>query len=171
MKAKGMKWLRILHIISVSIWFGGTVCIGALAVICFFNLSETNFLITAPLIPRLYKKIILPIAIFTLLQGLIYGLMTNWGFIKHRWVMLKWIFTFSLIPCIGLGTIGQIFSVIDKVNASGFQGGFSDGRQVLLFISLQILIMLTMIVISVFKPLKKKDAGLRTHIPACTAIR
>lgn len=157
MTSKSMKWLRTLHIISTSVWFGATVCIGVLAVICFFNLSQTDFLITAPLITELYQKAILPIAIFTILQGLIYGFFTNLGLFKYRWVLLKWIFTFLLVPCIGVGTIGQMFSVIDKVNISGFNVGFSDGGIVLIFISLQILIMLIMIYISVFKPMKKKQ--------------
>jgi uncharacterized membrane protein len=152
MIGNGMKWLRTLHIISASVWFGATVCIGVLAVIIFFNLGESDFLKAAPLIPNLYQKIILPIAIFTMIQGLVYGFYTRWGFFKYGWVLLKWIFTFLLIPCIGVGTIGQLFSVIDKVNTSGFNGGFSDGGLVLLFISLQILTMLIMIGISVFKP-------------------
>lgn len=155
MKANSMKWLRTIHIASVSIWFGATVCIGVLAFICFFSLSEREFLKTISLVPTLYQKVVLPIAIFTIIQGLIYGFFTNWRFAKHRWVLLKWIFTFLLVPCVGVGTIGQIFSIIDKVNTSGFSGGFADGGIVLFFISLQIVIMLTMIGISVFKPWKK----------------
>lgn len=156
MKGKGMKWLRALHITSASVWFGATVCIGVLAIICFFDLSQSDFLITAPLIPKLFQKVILPIAIFTIIQGLIYGFFTNWGFFKYRWVLLKWILTLLLIPCIGIGTIRQIYLVIDKVNTSGLKGGFYDGRLVLLFISLQIVIMLIMIGISVFKPKTEK---------------
>lgn len=131
MKGVGMKWLRILHIVSASIWFGGTVCIGVLAIICFFNLSENAFLTVAPLIPMLYKKAILPMAIFIMIQGLIYGSFTKWGFIKHRWIILKWVLTLSLGPCIGMGTIGQLFSVIDKVSNFGFSGGFADGGRIL----------------------------------------
>ncbi|MGI6227353.1 MAG: hypothetical protein ACOYJ1_13975 [Peptococcales bacterium] len=159
MKSSIMKWLRTLHIISASIWFGGTVCIGVLTFICFFNLNETNFLIVAPLVPMLYQKAIMPMAIFTVIQGLIYGFFTNWGFIKHGWVLLKWIFTILLIPCVGFGTIGQLFSVMDKVNTSGFNGGFTDGGSILLFIALQILILLIMIGISVFKPKKKSQTN------------
>jgi len=153
-----MKWLRILHIIAASIWFGGTVCICALAIICFFQLSEDTFLTVAPLIPKLYQKAILPMSIFIMLQGLIYGFFTKWGFIKHGWIILKWLLTLSLGPCIGMGTIGQLFKVIDQVKHFGFKGGFADGATVLFFIFLQIFIMLIMITISVFKPKKKISA-------------
>lgn len=155
MKGNGMKWLRTLHIMSASIWLGSTVCIGVLAVLSFFNPSATDFLITAPLIPELYQKAILPVAILTIIQGLIYGFFTNWGFFKHGWVLAKWILLLLLIPCVGVGTIGQMFSVMENVKTSGFKGGFSDGGLVLLFISLQVLIMVIMIGLSVFKPKKK----------------
>ena len=150
-----LKWLRTLHIISAGLWFGATVCIGILAAICFFNQSEAEVLIIAPLVPELYRKIILRAALFTILQGLVYGFFTEWGFLRHRWVTLTWVFTILLSPCIGAGAIGQMFSLIDKVKTSGFNGGFYEGGTVLLFISLQILIMVIMIGISVFKPWKK----------------
>lgn len=152
LKSNSMKWLRILHIISASTWFGVTVSIGVLAVISFFSLGKTDFLIISPLIPELYQKVILPMTIITIIQGFIYGFLTNWGFFRYGWVLLKWILTLLLIPCVGVGTIGQMFLIIDKVNTSGFTGGLSDGGTVLIFISLQILIMLIMITISVFKP-------------------
>jgi len=151
-----MKWLRILHIVSVSIWFGATACIGVLTIICFFHVSPDEFLILAPLIPELYQKAVLPVAVLTILQGIIYGSFTKWGFFKHRWVLLKWILTALMIPCVGLGTIGQLFSVINKINIGGFTGGFADGGLILLCISLQISIMLFMIGLSVLKPGKPK---------------
>ncbi len=121
MKGKSLKWLRILHIISAGIWFGATVCIGGLAVICLSNPDAAEFLVTAPLVPELYRKMILPAALFTILQGLVYGFFTEWGFLKHRWVTIKWIFTILLIPCIGAGGIGQMFALIDKVKSSGLK--------------------------------------------------
>lgn len=120
LSATSMKWLRILHLISVSIWFGATVCIGVLTIFCFYHISIDQFLLIAPLIPELYQKTILPVAVFTILQGIIYGSLTKWGFIKYRWILLKWILTVLLIPCVGLGTIGQFFSVINKINTAGF---------------------------------------------------
>lgn len=63
------------------------VCIGALAIVSFFQLSETDFLTIAPLIPMLYQKVVLPMALITIIQGIIYGVFTNWGFFKHKWVL------------------------------------------------------------------------------------
>lgn len=164
MKGKTLKWLRILHIVSTGIWFGATVCIGGLSAICFFNQNESAFFIIAPLVPELYRQIILPAALFTIAQGLVYGFFTEWGFFKHRWVTLKWVFTILLITLIGVGAIGQMFSLIDKVKTTGFYGGLYDGGVVLLFISLQVIIMLIMIGLSVFKPWKKNKKSASPHL-------
>jgi len=157
LKLRGMKLLRLLHILTASIWFGGVVCMGGLAFICFFQFNETEFLTFAPWIPGLYQSVILPFALLTIVQGLTYGIFTNWGFIKHKWILWKWILLICVALCTGLGAIGQMFSVIEKVESSGFTGGFTDGGLVLLFISLQILFMVIMIILSVFKPMKRKN--------------
>ena len=152
LKKTGMRWLRVIHILSVSIWFGSVVCIGGLALICFFQLSEIGFLTVAPLVPELYQKVVMPIAIFTLIQGIIYGIFTNWGFIKYKWVLYKWGLVLLTALCTGLGGISQMFLVLDKVETTGFVGGFADGKYVLTFIFLQIIFMIIMIILSVFKP-------------------
>jgi uncharacterized membrane protein len=158
LKKKGMQWLRVLHILSVSIWFGSVVCIGGLALICFFQLSESEFLTMAPWIPELYRSVVLPFAIFAVIQGIVYGFFSNWGFFRHRWVLAKWCLVILTGLCTGVGGIGQMFAVLDKVEQSGFTGGLADGGSVLFFISLQVLLLLIMIVLSVFKP-KKRDGN------------
>ncbi len=149
---RGIECLRLLHILSASIWLGAVVCIGSLAYICFFTLNEAEFLTIAPLVPGLYQKVVFPVALFTIVQGIIYGLFTNWGFFRHKWVLCKWILALLAILCTGLGGIANMFSVLDKVGKSGFAGGFADGGLVLLFIALQIIFMIIMVILSVFKP-------------------
>ncbi len=147
-----MQWMRVLHVLSTSIWLGSVVCILGLAVICFFQLNERDFLIIAPLVPQLYKTVVMPIALFTIIQGIIYGLFSNWSFFKYKWLLLKWIFILLIALCTGLGGIGQMFAVLAKVESTYFIGGWADGGLVLLFVSLQVLFMLIMIVLSVLKP-------------------
>ncbi|WP_018305329.1 hypothetical protein [Desulfitobacterium hafniense] len=154
-----MKYLRVSHIITAAIWFGGVVCLSGLAWFGFFHLEESAFLTVAPLIPELYLKVIMPASLLTIVQGVVYGIFTNWGFFKHKWVILKWVSIPLLVACTGIGSISQIFSVIEKVKSNGFTGGFADGGIVLLFMTAQILIMSFMISISVLKPFKKKSAA------------
>lgn len=147
-----MKWLRVLHLITVSIWFGSVVCIFTLALICFFQLNEASFLAVAPLVPVLYKSLVLPVGLLTLIQGLVYGACTNWGFFKYRWIIFKWCLVILTTLCTGLGGIGQIFTVLERLRSVGYVGGWTDGGQFLFYVSLQILFMTIMILLSVFKP-------------------
>lgn len=86
-----MKFLRVFHVLTASIWFGGVVCIGVLTWICYFSLNESAFLVLAPIVPTLYSSIIAPVALLTIAQGIIYGLSTDWGFVKHKWIIFKWL--------------------------------------------------------------------------------
>jgi len=157
LKQRGMKWLRFFHFLTAGIWFGGVVCIGILAYICFFQLTEDEFLTVIPLVPVLYQRM-MPFALLTVAQGFIYGFFTKWGFFKHKWVLCKWISTVFIVLLTGLGGIVQIHATIVKVKTYGFEGGFADGGLALLFIFLQITLMVAMIALSVFKPWKGKQS-------------
>lgn len=154
-QARGMKWLRLVHILLTSVWFGAVVCIAVLTYLCFFQMNEREFLTTAPLISELYRKAVLPVALLVIFQGFIYGFFTNWGFIKFKWVFSKWMLTLLIVLCTGFGSIGQLIKAIKTVEIYGFTGGLADGGLVLLFIALQIVFMAIMIVLSVFKPGKR----------------
>ncbi|MCL1852722.1 MAG: hypothetical protein FWF88_06770 [Peptococcaceae bacterium] len=154
-KQRGMKWLRVLHLISGGVWFGATAAIAGLTIVAFFQSTETEFLVIAPLISFLFQKIAGPLALFVLIQGVIYGCWTKWGFFKHHWLLLKWLCIPLLIFSIAFGSIGQLFTARTKVDAGTFSGGFADGGIMLIFISFQLLTMIFMIWASVFKPWKK----------------
>jgi hypothetical protein len=108
----GMKWLKIVHVFLVVVFFGGIL--SSLALNLHINLDkyEDSYLN--------YKNIIVISdnvvrwgAIGTLLAGLIYGFFTNWGFFKHRWVGVKFILYI-------IQTIVGIF-IIDKLMISNME--------------------------------------------------
>ena len=154
---KYMKLLRTLHIFSASIWFGATVCIFGIMLKCFFAADEQEFLLLAPLTLTLYQTVVLPFALFTMLQGLIYSIFTNWGFLKHKWVTIKWLSVIVTGCLIGVGSISRMQSAIARAESGNFNGGFTDGYAPLIFTALQILVMIVMIILSVYKPFKSEN--------------
>jgi len=90
LKAKGQKWLRGFHALFGCVWLGSAVC---LAVIQFFvNPSDGMELYgIMHTIHFIDYFILVPGAIGILLTGLIYSIWKNWGWIKHRWISVKWI--------------------------------------------------------------------------------
>lgn len=102
---KGMKWLKIIHVFLVVLFFGGILSSLALNLHIDFTKYDEAYLG--------YKNIIIISdhivrwgAIGTLFIGFIYGFFTSWGFFKHKWVGVK--FVLYLIQ-----TIVGIF-IVDK---------------------------------------------------------
>jgi len=80
-----LRWLRVCHMLTAPLWFGGTVAVlagGGAA---------------------LFPKLILPAALLTVIVGLLYGACTPWGFFRFRWVTAKWVLTLAalLLACLG----------------------------------------------------------------------
>lgn len=166
----GLKWLKIIHILLVTLFFGGIMSSLAINLgIKFAAYRETmetykNVVIISDHIIRIG-------AVGTLLIGFVYGIFTNWGFFKHRWVTVKWI----LFVC---QTLIDKF-IVDKLMLANMALLETEGSDALInpvflhnhsvrqdFVIIQILITVFIICISVIKPWKKKklisnNAGIR----------
>jgi hypothetical protein len=155
--AKGMKLMRIIHIIAAQIWFGAVVCIFGFAFYCFNNMKADSFLILAPVISRLYRMVVLPAAMVCILQGIMYGVFSKWGFVKFKWVLAKWVMVLFVVICTGAGGIGQMFSIMSNVRQNNIQPvTLNDGKMFFVFMFGQIALLITMTVISIIKPHKNK---------------
>ena len=170
-KRRGMRWMRILHIVSTGIWFGATVAVLGLGAVAFFGSTPQEFVVVSRTMSRLYQQVLVPMAVFTVLQGVVYGLWTQWGFFKHRWVLWKWVCTPVVILFLGVGGIAQLPAAERSVHAGTFVGGLADGWGFLLLVGLQVAIMLVMFWLSVFKPGKAKPerAGRDRREPAASS--
>jgi putative copper export protein len=155
--SKAMKILKIFHLLTSSIWVGGIVCVAGLIWICFSKLGEDAFGMIAPVVPRLYPTVIAPAAFLTVAQGLIYGLFTNWGFVKHKWIITKWLLTVLLFVSMRVTTTRMAF-MFKNMGVGSFENRFADGRIFFFLIAVQIVILIAIICISVLKPFKKKKA-------------
>lgn len=146
--------MRIIHIIATQIWFGGVVSILVFGIMSFNNNTSEEFLILASYIPSLYSKVILPAALICIIQGVIYGFFSAWGFVKHRWLLLKWMLLPFVILSTGMGGIGQIFTIMAKVHDGVQVVTLYDGHWFFIFSGAQIALLATMTILSVLKPKK-----------------
>ncbi|HWK21491.1 MAG TPA: DUF2269 family protein [Ureibacillus sp.] len=103
---KGMKWLKIIHVFLVVLFFGGIISSVALNLHIDFTKYDESYLGYKSIV-EISDNVVRWGAIGTLLIGFIYGFFTNWGFFKHRWVGVK--FVLYIIQ-----TIVGIF-VVDKL--------------------------------------------------------
>ncbi len=88
----GLRWLKIVHLLFVAAWTGG----GLSLMLVFFAArpSGGDELYAVNMSLKLIDDyIIIPGANGCLLTGLAYGIWSNWGFFKHKWIAVKWIMT------------------------------------------------------------------------------
>jgi hypothetical protein len=155
---KPLRVMKVIHVICSQIWFGAVWCIFIYALYCFNNGFEKEMAVKfIGIIPFLYQKAIMPFALVCVIQGIIYGIFTQYGFIKYKWIIIKWILAIFVILCTGMGGIGQIFIIIGKINNGEINTlKMNDGKTFFLFIIGQIVFLSIMTIISIIKPKNKK---------------
>ncbi|MCK8486533.1 hypothetical protein M0651_05015 [Paenibacillus sp. MBLB2552] len=87
---KALKWLKIIHLLLVVMFFGGILSSTALNLQIDLQNYNESYLAYKGLI-LISDHVVRYGAIVTLLVGFVYGFFTNWGFFKHRWVGVKFV--------------------------------------------------------------------------------
>ena len=163
LKAKGLKILKSLHIIFALVWMSGAI---AMILITYFADANTGaeLLLKNKILLLVDDWMIIVGAMTTLAIGIIYGIFTNWGFFKHKWIIVKWIITvaeilfgtFAYHPRLeeNIGKIAQLGEDVlqDPIYLSNASFMCISG-----FVQAGLLVFL--VVISVFKPWKPKKTN------------
>ena len=107
--------------------------------------------------------VVIPGAFGCLVTGLIYSSFSNWGFFKHTWLVFKWIVTVSAI-LFGTFFLGpwetKMMEISGKLGLSSLNDPvyLYNEKMNMIFGTVQVLILVTTIFISIFKPWKSKKA-------------
>ena len=156
----GVKVLKVLHIICALLWFGSAILMNLLRQ--FVDATDaTGMYYMAETLEAIDMKMLVPGAIGCLLTGAAFGLFSNWGFFKHRWLTVKWIFTIFMI-LLGTFYMGPLVKGNVAIGKAMLEG-FGDANQYWHNVTcnmfsglLQLSLLTFVVVISVFKPWKKK---------------
>jgi hypothetical protein len=93
--------------------------------------------------------IIIPAAIGSCLTGLIYSHLTQWGYLKYYWIMVKWIFTITFIVIGFFWLIPWLNNMLEVTDSSSYDVAMSVH---LAMTVLQTVLLFFVVIISVFKP-------------------
>lgn len=154
-----MKVLRTLHLIFVMLWTVGVI---AMAILLLMNAQSGDELFMKYKAVRFIDDlIVIPTATITVLIGILYGIKSNWGFFKHKWITVKWIVsiiviivgTFYLSPMLDANLE---FSDAQRNLAMNNAEMISRENQIFYCGCISSTILILLIVISVFKPWKVK---------------
>lgn len=159
----GMKLLKVLHLLSAFLWVGGAFSM-VLLVFTVKPIEAYGMQTYAVSLKMLDDWLVIYGAIGCFITGLLYGIITKWGFFKHRWIAVKWCLamfmmisgTFAMGPCVD----GNVFSSTEIVRYLAESGQFWNNiLQVKWWGALQIVLLIFTIIISVYKPWKKKKGA------------
>lgn len=162
LSAKGQRWLKTVHIFFACLWIGGAF--GLILMILFTNAEDGMELYGIHVSMEFIDYIIIaPGGIGSLLTGLVYSLFTNWGWFKHRWIIVKWCINLygAILGTFWLGP--WLNKMVDIVHSDGMDAltdiaYLYNKTMSLSFGFFQLLTMLFALYLSVHKPWKRKSS-------------
>ena len=156
---KGMKILKTVHLLSSMMWVVGVISMGVAGVISPGSGDELHMMLSVN--RHIDDILVIPGAIITLITGLIYGVCTNWGFFKHTWITVKWIaamavtiagtfyFNVKMERCVEITALSRDTALTNPELLGNMQITLTGT-------CFQAAVLVALVVISVFKPWKKK---------------
>ena len=152
----GMRILKILHLLFAVMWIGGVM---ALVTIQFGTTPDTEATMMMTITDQYLIDImfLIPGGIGIVITAIIYGCFTGFGFFKQKWQIEKWIYTTILIV-IGAGYMGVIlkenyFSILNESTTQFDITMYQDNiRNVAICGSVQLIMFIVVLYLSVFKP-------------------
>lgn len=157
---KGMKWLKIIHVFLVVLFFGGILSSLALNLHIDFTEYDESYLGYKNLV-IISDNIVRWGAIGTLLVGFTYGFFTNWGFFKHKWVGVKFIL-YMIQTIVGIFVVDKL--MVENMEILEIQKELALSNPVFLqnheirqyAVYFQVVVTFFIFIISFLKPWKKK---------------
>lgn len=170
LKARGLKWLKGFHLIAVACWVGGGV---ALILLYFIKDGVTDGGVLYGINQSIHHVdmavVVIPGAFGCLLTGLTYSLFSNWGFFKHTWLIFKWIVTITAI-LFGTFFLGPwettMMEISGKLGMSSLSSSayLFNEKMNLVFGTIQVLVLMITVFISIFKPWRVKTGKRKTEM-------
>lgn len=158
---QGMKLLKVFHLIFIMMWTIGVVFMSVLnwkpesLFPKFIYNQETSLFID--------YVFVIPGAVCAVITGIIYGIKTNWGFFKYKWITVKWILGI-LVVIIGTFVLHpialNILSNTESLPEENYKFFLNDWRldivTLQIMATIQAVALIFLIVVSVYKPWMKK---------------
>ena len=162
--SNGMRILKIIHLIAISFWTGANLAVFALSLYAQHTGGTEHFLWTYEMMATLFPKVILPSAIVTIITAILYGVFSNWGFFKFKWITVKWLGTILLGLTTGFGVMKLLHSAIltiprDMPFPTVLETCHMAIKSVSALTFTQVFLLLLLIALSVIKPWMKRKRG------------
>jgi len=163
LNTNGLRWLKGFHLIAAASWVGGVV---SLMLLYFLKKGISDGGVLYGINQSIHHVdmwvVVTPGAFGCLSTGLIYSIFSNWGFFKHKWLVVKWIITIVAILSgtffLGPWETGML-EISGKLGAAALRDPayLYNEKMNFIFGVVQCFLLMLTLFISVFKPWKKKN--------------
>lgn len=167
------KLLKVVHIILAASILGGLISILSLLLLKQTKNFQGN---TFPIdlgILKIFTWAVNYAFLILIITAFIYGLFTQWGFAKYKWIILKWLLILTIFAITWIG-FGPSVNGMTSISDAGFNNSIMKAQylkfqnKALIYTSIELFIMIILALISVFKPWGKREV--KHHIKQKTII-
>jgi hypothetical protein len=161
--APGLRKLNLtVHVIVSVGWIGVVAAFLALAIVGAFStdvpLGPASYLA----MDVIYRAVVIPSGSASLLTGVIASLGTDWGLIRHYWVLFKLVLT---VPAVGLMLLHvEAVAYAARMASATISAGDSLAglrTQLITYAIAALLVLLSATVLSTYKPRGRTGLGFR----------
>ena len=140
------------HVVSSVGWLGAVVCVLALAVAGLASEDPQTVRAVYPAMEVAAWYVLLPLALASLLTGIVQGLGTKWGLFRHYWVVIKLGINLlaTVVLLLYLETLGSLADMAAASSGGDLSGVRSASPALHAGAALLLLIVAT--VLAVYKP-------------------
>lgn len=156
----GLKILKMFHILLIVLFLGGIL--SSFALLMKLDLSNYNDVYATYRIFNIISDNVVKMgAQGTILLGAVYGFFTKWGFIKHKWLAVKWIL-FIVQTFVGILVVDKLMvantALLEAENFAALSNPiFIHNHYLRLYVVIaQIGLTLFALIVSVLKPGRSK---------------
>jgi hypothetical protein len=150
---KGYSFLKFSHVTFDALWIGGGL---AMLELFLFRMGGNSYAVMTA-IQIIDLGIVVPSALGSLITGVLFSWLTHWRFIKHRWIVFKYLI--NLLP-VSLGAFVQAPWLVRmlEISKSYPLNALVDTEfhtlwvRFMAFTAIQWLLLLVAVYLSIFKP-------------------
>ncbi|MVA76708.1 hypothetical protein GC722_11835 [Auraticoccus sp. F435] len=151
----------LVHVASAGSWLGLDLVLGT-AVLTLLSGPPTEATAAALVLARLVGPPLLTVAVTTLASGLVLGLGTPWGLVRHGWVLAKLVITVVLLVLVVVLLLPALGELSAAAAASLDSGAAPPAVGQLVFPPVvSTTAVLGAMALSVFKPSRRSRARVR----------
>ncbi|MEU9011957.1 DUF2269 domain-containing protein [Streptomyces sp. NPDC048479] len=155
--------LLVVHVAASAGWLGLTLGLLALAVTAATTESGPMTEATCRSMKVFTDWLVIPVAMLTLISGLLLSLRTKWGLARHRWVYTKFWLTLATITASLFALRPGVNSAVDTISSGA---PLAEPLDLVMGPAVSLTTYVFMTVISVLKPWGLTRRGRRSRVLA-----